>query len=143
MFDGDREPAPEGFSAFHTVLGNYALLETVVNDSRLVNFLVDTGSTNTFLSIKVAREIGELRESAITVQGISGVDRDIYEVPDVVTSFAGLTQRHEWVPALDLSRISTGLGTEISGILGISTLSHLRITFDYRNGYVRLESDRR
>jgi len=50
--------------------------------------------------------------------------------------FGYLRQENQDVATFDLSHLSDQVGTEISGIQGISTLDLLDIRIDYRDGLV-------
>ena len=69
------------------------------------------------------------------IQGLSGSVDKVYRT-HAKLQFGGLAQDNQNVVTFDLSTISRGLGTEVSGLLGFDMLSLLDLKIDYRDGLV-------
>jgi hypothetical protein len=70
------------------------------------------------------------------VQGLSGSVAKVYSADKAVLQFGHLQQEDQDVTTFDLSHLSDNVGTEISGVLGFTTLHFLEIRIDYRDGIV-------
>jgi len=53
--------------------------------------------------------------------------------------FAGVGQKVDHVAAVDLTKWSHGLGTEVSGIIGAPILTQLVVHIDYRDNLIKFE----
>jgi predicted aspartyl protease len=103
-------------------------------------FLVDTGATLTMISNAAARQVTKVRQdSDMRIKGISGEVKNVFSANKVFLVFAGFRQENRDVSSIDLSGISRGAGTEISGIMGMPLLSLFRLMIDYRDGAVKFE----
>jgi len=134
----DRYVAPEmkGWLPIFR-FGHQLLIPTRVNDSKPMLFLIDTGSFDNMLSTTAARQVSDLLAdtTGVNVRGLSGpVDR-VYRAKAKV-QFGHLANKDLRMLTLDLSKISTGTGTEVSGILGFDMLSVMDLKIDYRDGLV-------
>jgi predicted aspartyl protease len=136
----DRYVAPEmkDFSGVPR-FGSHLLLQTRLNDGAEPKlFLLDTGSTANLISVDAAREITKVRTDDRTrVVGISGSVKKVARADAATLHFGNLRQDVRDLIALDLTPQSHAFGTEISGIIGFSTLRLLKIDIDYRDGLVR------
>lgn len=136
----DRYIAPEmkDYSAVPR-FGSHLLLETRLNNNAEPKlFLLDTGSTANLISVDAAREITKVRTDDRTrIMGISGSVKNVSRADSATLQFGNLRQNVNDLIALDLSQQSHLFGTEISGILGFSTLRLLKLDIDYRDGLVR------
>jgi hypothetical protein len=54
----------------------------------------------------------------------------------VKLQFSRFVQQNQDIVSLDLSDTSQQIGTEVSGMLGFSTLRRLEVKIDYRDGLV-------
>lgn len=59
-----------------------------------------------------------------------------------IITFSHFRQENQDLTAFDLSKISKDAGTEISGILGFTTLRMFEIKIDYRDGLVDFVLDK-
>lgn len=117
--------------------GHMLLLPTRVNGRPAKLFLVDTGSFGNTLSVEYAKEVTKVsRDDTVTVKGLSGSVKKVYQANKAILEFAHLRQQNEDVVTFDLSKFSRGAGTEISGILGFNMMVLLEVKIDYRDGLI-------
>jgi hypothetical protein len=70
------------------------------------------------------------------VRGISGSVKNVYSADKAVLQFSHFRQENQDMTSFDLSQISKGSGTKISGLLGFATLRLFTLKIDYRDGLV-------
>jgi predicted aspartyl protease len=142
----DRYVSPEMASWLPIArVGHQLFIPTRVNDSKPMLFIIDTGSSENFLSSAAAKGVTNLIPDLTQqeVRGLSGaVDRTYrakaklqvgnlaYDVPHLITTF-------------DLTGFSKALGIEISGFLGFDLLSELDTKVDYRDCLVDFTYNRK
>jgi Aspartyl protease len=137
----DRYIAPEmqSYERFYR-FGHQILLPTFVNktpNSRL--FLVNTGDSDTSLSMDLARQVTKVySDSHTALRGFNGKVQNVYRADTINLGlpYSRMRQQVHRVLALDLTDMSNSTGTEISGVLGFSMLGQLDIKLDYRDGLV-------
>ncbi len=138
----DRYVAPE-MKDYTTVLrfGHLLLVPTKVNEDKTAKFfLIDSGSFTTQLSLNAARAVTKVHEdTTVRVRGLSGEVNKVFVADNATLEFAHLRQPTEGVMVVDLKHLSDDVGTEVSGIVGFTTLRFLDIKFDYRDGLVFME----
>jgi len=116
--------------------GHMLLVPTRVNGSKPMLFLVDTGSFQNILTPAAVRANARLNESDAQISGASGKVDTVYNADKVDLEFARFHQKNIDAFSVDLSNISNGIGTEVSGTLGFNLLSLLQVKIDYRDGLV-------
>lgn len=135
---------PKGMEAWlHTVrIGHEVLLPSAINNGTTHMMMMDTGASQTSLSLTFARESGKPRlDDDLKISGIAGsVDR-AYWLDNVTLQFGRLALPPRSLPAFDLTSTSHDTGVEVSGLVGLETLSRLTITIDYRDNLVDLKYD--
>jgi hypothetical protein len=118
--------------------GHLLLIETEVGDSigkRL--FAIDTGVARNLFSVSTAWEIARVQENShVTIRGLSGSVNKVYDAKKTALYFGHVQQYAEKETALNLDKMSDEIGTEVSGVLGVSNLRNLDVTIDYREGLV-------
>jgi predicted aspartyl protease len=135
----DRAITPElkDFTAVYR-LGHSLLIPTRVSDSEPVLFLIDTGAGRTMIAPDLARQVTKVHNDSYgSVHGLSGRVKDVYLTDQLVLQFAGFRQRHLDMSSFDFSKVSRGLGIEVSGFLGLPLLNLFELTIDYRDGMVK------
>jgi tetratricopeptide (TPR) repeat protein len=134
----DRYIAPEMQSYTQVYrFGHHLLVPTRIGDSAARLFLLDTGMQITQLSLEAAEESTKVHEnSQMHVHGLSGSVAKVYSADKALLQFGHLRQENQDVVTFNLSHLSDQEGTEISGILGFTTLGLLEIHIDYRDGIV-------
>jgi tetratricopeptide (TPR) repeat protein len=140
----DRYIAPEMESYTHVYeFGPHLLVPTKIGDVPYKLFLLDTGSLNNFISPAAAREVTKVGNSSALVKGLSGSVKKTYSADKAVLQFGRLRQENQDITAFDMTAMSDGAGTEVSGFLGFVMLKFLEIKIDYRDGLVDFTYDRK
>jgi len=139
----DRYVAPEMRS--YTPLyrfGHNLLIPTRLNTSVTSLFLIDSGSTFNMISPSAARGVTKVGSDSDTiVKGLNGSVKNVYRADQATLTFGHLKQQNQDIIAFDTSSISNSIGTEVSGIIGITTLGLLDVKIDYRDGLVDFTFD--
>ncbi len=117
--------------------GHILLIPTLVDNSRSMLFMIDTGAFTNVLSTRAAREVTKVKtDSRMQVRGLSGAVNNVYRADKATLQFGHYSQENQDTVTLDLSAISKSSGTEVSGILGFELLRILQVKIDYRDGLV-------
>jgi len=134
----DRYIAPEMESYTQIYrFGHSLLIPTRMGEPTPRLFLIDTGSTLNLMSLKAAETLTKVRgNSNMHIRGLSGSVDKVYTADKAVLQFAHLRQENQDVTTFDLSHLSDRMGTEVSGVLGFTTLRLLEMRIDYRDGIV-------
>ncbi|MFZ1085294.1 MAG: aspartyl protease family protein [Terracidiphilus sp.] len=139
----DRYIAPEmkDYTKVYRV-GHLLILPAGLNYEKIRLFVLDTGAFATTISPQAAREVTKVYSNYnLRVQGISGDVKDVFTANEITFRFAQLSQKVNGVVSIDTSKSSKDIGIELSGFLGASTLNHLTIHIDYRDGLVKFDYD--
>jgi tetratricopeptide (TPR) repeat protein len=139
----DRYIAPEMHSYTRVFRFRHDLLvPTTIGQASSKLFLVDTGALLNFISPAAAREVTKVHgDSDVIVEGISGRVDKVFTANKAVLQFGHLRQENQDITAFDTTPISNGIGTEVSGFLGFTTLRMLEIKIDYRDALVDFQFD--
>jgi tetratricopeptide (TPR) repeat protein len=118
--------------------GHLLLMPTRVGPAADGLFFIDTGAYTDVISPGLASQAGVThdRDSGVAVKGVSGQVNDVRSVTGAVLHFSRYSQPPEDLPAIDLHPQSKDLGTEVSGMVGFSTLRKMKIVINYRDGLV-------
>jgi predicted aspartyl protease len=139
----DRYIAPE-MKSYTPVyrFGHNLLVPTLIGNTPVKLFLIDTGASSNLISPSAASEVTKVHDDPrMTVKGLSGTVKNVYSADKAVIQFGHLRQENQNLIAFDLNHISDAIGTETSGILGFEMLSLLDIKIDYRDGLVDFTYD--
>jgi tetratricopeptide (TPR) repeat protein len=118
------------------------LIPTKIGDAPPKLFMIDTGAFTNMIDPEVAREVTKVHGDAyMKVKGVSGPVKNVYSADKAVLLFGTLKQENQDIVSFDMTAISDGAGTQISGGLGFATLYLLDIKIDYRDGLVNLSYD--
>ena len=135
---GDTVPA--GFFRVPR-FGNHLALPTSANGEAPVIFLVDSGTTENIIDSAVARKSSKLyKDDRTIVKGVQGKVTQVQRANAISLAFAGFRQSNPDLVAIDLTKMSDGMGVAFAGILGMPVLSQMKLTIDYREGAVRMEA---
>jgi tetratricopeptide (TPR) repeat protein len=140
----DRYIAPE-MQSFARVFrfGHDLLVPTKIGDAPYKLFLLDTGAWTNAISPEAAREVTKVHgDSDMIVKGLSGSVKNVYSANKAVLQFGHLRQENQDMLSFDTRAISDDTGTEVSGLLGFTTLRLLNIRIDYRDGLIDFNYDR-
>ncbi len=134
----DRYVAPEMENWTRVFrFGHSLLIQTRINASPPMLFLIDTGSSANVLSQRAAKQVTKASLDPNThFRGLSGNVEKVYRADKADIVFGHLAQKNRDIVTLDLSNQARRMGTELSGILGFETLHMLQVKIDYRDGLV-------
>ena len=122
--------------------GHMLMLPVGLSESKVKLFILDTGAWATSISPAAAREVTKVHgDDSLHVTGLNGEVKKAYMADEVTFIFAHVSQKIQWVPSFDTSRLSKDLGLEVSGFLGARTLELTTIHIDYRDGLVKFDYD--
>jgi tetratricopeptide (TPR) repeat protein len=141
-----RDPyiAPEikSYSGVYRI-GHMLLIPTSLNDKPPKLFLIDTGAFDNMIDTGAAKEVTKIRSDEYDrVKGLNGDVAKVYTADKVKIRFSRFQEDRKDLIAFDLSNISDGAGTEVSGTLGFAMLRVLDIKIDYRDGMVDFTYDK-
>ncbi len=139
----DAYVAPEmkSFAAFYR-FGHEILLPTFIGDAPAKLFMLDTGAFYNSISPDAAREVTKVQgDPDLIIKGLSGSVDKVLRAEKTLIRFGNVRQKIFDLTSFDLSSISNGTGTEVSGFLGFTTLRFLDIKIDYRDGLVDFKYD--
>jgi hypothetical protein len=120
--------------------GHLLLIPTRVSESREVLFVIDTGADRTLISYDIAADVSKVnRDDRMRLKGINGQVVDLYQTGNLFLQFAGFRQKNLGMTTLNMWEQSRGLGTEVSGFLGLPLLNLFTLTIDYRDGLVKFD----
>ena len=123
------------------IFGHLPLVNTWVDRKTTGLFVVDTGSNSSVLSQKMAAQIGKANGLKKQLAGMSGAGAST-QADHVVLQFSPTEQPAQDLFTASLRSISANLGTEVSGMLGIATLNRMKITINYRDGWIEFSDSR-
>ena len=117
--------------------GHILLIPTLVDRSKSMLFMIDTGAFTNVLSTRAAREVTQVRsDPRMQVKGLGGTVNNVYRADKATLQFGHYYQENQDIVTLDLSTIARSTGTEVSGILGFAMLRIMQVKIDYRDGLV-------
>jgi predicted aspartyl protease len=120
--------------------GHDLIVPGTVNGKEMGLFVIDTGAQMSSLTPKAASAVTKIHgDDESSIRGVAGAVKKLYYANDVAVRFGNLQQKHGRMTVFDLSGVSQGVGTEISGMLGRDTLGVLVIHIDYRDGLMKFE----
>lgn len=139
----DRYIAPEmqNYARVYR-FGHHLLVPTSIGNVPRKLFLVDTGSTLNLIAPSAAREVTKVSsDTDMKIKGISGNVDHVFMANKAVLQFGRIRQENQEISGFDMSSLSDGIGTEVSGFLGFVTLRMLEIKIDYRDALVDFHFD--
>ncbi len=116
--------------------GHLLLMPTQVGDTAGGLFALDTGAVTNSISLGLARQVSKVRDSNVPVKGISGSVKNVFTTDQAVLQFSRFRQPHEDITTFDVHSLSKDLGTEVSGMIGFTTLKKMKLIINYRDGLV-------
>ncbi|HEY4380974.1 MAG TPA: aspartyl protease family protein [Acidobacteriaceae bacterium] len=139
----DRYVAPEMKDWTPVFRSQHMLIvPTLVNNSPVKLFLLDTGSQMSLLSPSAAKEVGQASDfTGLQMKGVNGTVRKVPAVGNVSMTFAQIRQTRRSMLILDTGGISRNVGAEMSGIIGIPILRELVLSIDYRDNLIHVVYD--
>lgn len=119
------------------VLSNFFIIESRWDDGRSYRFLLDTGSTVTYVSPDLAKRFAVKRKKGdqptVHVRSASGGEIDLEAI--ILRRLTLGDSHFDRVPALifDFADLSGHLGLQIDGIIGFPVFRNTLLTMDYPN----------
>jgi predicted aspartyl protease len=102
-----------------------------INGSRLLSFVLDTGSTRTIIDRTLATALGLKANGTGTLQGAGAGRIPIRFIRDVSIALPGVESRGYELSTADLRPLEASLGEKVDGILGYEVFSRFVVTVDY------------
>jgi tetratricopeptide (TPR) repeat protein len=122
--------------------GHMLLIPTKINESKPKLFLIDTGAFSDTISPEAAKEFTRVHsDDRMKVKGLNGAVNNVFSADDLTLTFSHFRQPARDMVAFDTSKISEGVGTEVSGMLGFAMLYQMKLKIDYRDGLVDFQYD--
>jgi len=122
--------------------GHFLILPTILGKSSVKLFILDTGASQSVISLEAAREVTALSGlTAPTIIGLNGEVKKVQVANEVPLSFAGVHQIVSGMTAFDTASISQNVGVDIAGFIGFPTLRELVISIDYRDNLIHVVYD--
>lgn len=139
----DRYIAPQMTDWLRVVrIGHTILLPARIGKAAEQRYLIaDTGASLSLLSVPAAQAAGRIEPSELRISGISGEVKKSYWSDSIPIIFGHFSLPPVRYGAIDLSVLSNHMDTEISGFVGLPTLSRLTITIDYRDNLLKMTYD--
>jgi tetratricopeptide (TPR) repeat protein len=136
----DRYIATEmqGYTKVYS-FGHDLVIPVLVSDKASGNFILDTGASMNNISTKLANVITKLSYEGYSLKGVSGSVEEVLNGDKAILQFAKVRVRSDDIPAIDFDHTSNSEGSEIGGLIGIRTLTQMKMTIDYRDGLVNFE----
>ena len=102
-------------------------------------FIMDTGASGGMITPEAAREVTRVQGGFdMDVRGVSGRVNTVLVAEDISVAFAGVKQVTRGMLAYDNRSLSSGVGADISGLIGFPMLRELVIQIDYRDNLVHV-----
>lgn len=137
----DRYIAPEMQSYTKVyMISDHLFVPVIVNDKAIGTFLIDTGSDVNTMAPRFAAGVTKASDDhEYVMKGVSGKVDQVLTGHKAIIQIAKIRIESHDLPVFALDGTSNSFGTEIAGIIGILTLSQMKMTIDYRDGLVNLE----
>jgi hypothetical protein len=122
--------------------GSDLILPLSVNGKRPMLFLMDTAVGSSAASPGAGYELMTGHQDAkFESKDLNALRSSIYTIQDATLSFAGEALKETPIYPFDTSKFTEDSGMEISGLLGLKTLSRMTIHIDYRDGLMKFDYD--
>lgn len=121
-------------------LGFWLAVETGIDRKKKGLFVFDSGSSRSLISEQMARAVTKPhQDDSMAVRGLSGKVNRVFRTPPLALEFCNFRSDPQELVSFDFGKLSKSLGTEISGLIGDSTLRHLSLWINYRDGLMKIE----
>jgi predicted aspartyl protease len=125
-------------------IGHELLLPASINGGPIHYMIADTGASLTSLSLAFAKESGKAHtEESVQVTGISGKVKKTFSIEGAHLQFGNMRLPPGSFYAFDITGVSHDAGTEVSGFVGLDTLSRVSMTIDYRDNLLDFKYDQK
>jgi Flp pilus assembly protein TadD/predicted aspartyl protease len=131
-------PEMQSFTRFYK-FSDHIVVPVVVSDKTVANFMLDTGAEINVISFSLAQKVTKAgSEGYYQMRGISGSVDKVLTGNKVILQVAKMRIESHELPVFSMDSISSSFDTEISGLIGIRTLTQMKVTIDYRDGLISL-----
>jgi predicted aspartyl protease len=132
-FSQNRKPFVVPFESSN----NIVIVQTSINGSKPLSFILDTGAGGSVINTKRAKELGlKLEGQSEATTGDGAVEASFVKGGKV--SISGVKLPDSTLTAVDLSGLEAGIGRRIDGILGYDVFARYVVEFDYVARKVKL-----
>jgi hypothetical protein len=115
-------------------------VETRIDRKKEGLFVFDSGSSRSLISEQMARVVTKThQDDSMAVRGLSGKVNRVFRTPPLALEFCNFRSDPQELVSFDFGKLNKSLGTEISGLIGDSTLRHLNLWINYRDGLMKIE----
>lgn len=141
LYNRYRAPAMKDYTAILRS-GSDLILPLSLNGSPPMLFVVDTAIVTSVASPGAGYELTTGHKDArFESRDMSAIRDATYTNENAALSFAGVSLKETPIYPFDTSRFTDDSGMEISGMLGLKTLSRTTIHIDYRDGLLKFDYD--
>ncbi len=120
--------------------GHDLVLPTALDNEKIRLFIPDASAMATNISPSAALDLPKVHEDKTLEQpGPGGKTQRVFVVDEATFNFAHVSQKLNGVVSADNSVASKDDGMEISGLIGMNTLSLLTLHIDYRDGLMKAD----
>lgn len=141
LYNRYTAPAMKDYTPFFRS-GTDVILPLSLNGSQPMLFVIDTAVGNSVASPSAGYELTTGHKDAKFESRDFRALRDAtYTIQDAVLSFAGVSLKEAPIFPFDTSRFTDASGMEVSGMLGLKTLSRTTLHIDYRDGLLKFDYD--
>jgi len=120
--------------------GHDLILPTALDNEKIKLFIPDTSAGETNISTFAALDLPKVHEDKSLEQpGAGGKAPKVFVVDEVTFNFAHVSQKLTGVVSADISPATKADGMQISGLVGMNTLSLLTLHIDYRDGLMKAD----
>jgi gag-polyprotein putative aspartyl protease/Tetratricopeptide repeat/Aspartyl protease len=139
----DRYIAPEMQDWLRVVrIDHELLLPAQLNRGPFHYLMADTGASESTFAPSFAKEAGKIYDNPyVRFSGISGEVKKVYRIDNAELTFGTLRLPPNSFSVFDITSVSHETGAEVSGFVGLPTLSRLTISIDYRDNLMQLKYD--
>lgn len=102
-----------------------------INGSKLLSFVLDSGSTKTLIDRTLAASLGLKASGAGSLQGAGAGRVPIQYIHDVTIALPGVESAEYDLSTADLQPLEATLGARVDGILGYELFHRFVVTVDY------------
>jgi tetratricopeptide (TPR) repeat protein len=120
--------------------GHDLILPTALASDKVKLFVADASVPATNIAASAALDVAKVHEDKSMEQaGPGGVTAKVFVADEITFNFAHVAQKLNGVVSADTSWASKADAMQISGFLGMNTLSLLTLHIDYRDGLLKAE----
>jgi Aspartyl protease len=142
LYDRYRAPEMKDYTPFYRS-GSDLILPVSVNGNQPMLFVADTAIGPSAFAPQTAYELlNGHRDPRLEVRDANGkLPSGTVSIDHAAFSYAGVPWEEDRLISFDVSAFSDDSGMDISGLVGIRSLSRMTLHIDYRDGLMKIELD--